>query len=147
MDPSAFIQNGSSPQNATFNVTGTATVAFLNVGTVPTSNEVLEVEGNARVSGKHVRWRFDGSDKLAGSNANNALDDIVYGQVYRTGTLVPGAMSDPLNLNDLSIKSANVGMIFILLARTVLVCSTRCSLRQRALRSLQRLPATCIISP
>lgn len=129
VDPAAFIQNGTSPQNATFNVAGTATVAFLNVGQVPTSNEALEVQGNARVSGSMFAGVSIGSDKLAGSNANNALDDIVYGQVYRTGTLVPGAMSDPINLNDLSIKSANVGMIFILFSPDGLVSGSDAAYR------------------
>ena len=129
VDFGAFIQNGTSPQDATFNVAGSATVAFLNVGKVPTSNEVLEVEGNARVSGSMYAGVSIGSDKLAGTNANNATDDIVYGQVYRSETVLPGATSSLVNLNDLSIKSANVGMIFILFSPDGLVSGSDATYR------------------
>jgi hypothetical protein len=73
--------------------------------------QTLDVAGNARASGAVYAGTAFGSTANYGASAST---NVVYGQVYATGTVAPGATTPVINLNGLWVSPSNMGTFMIL---------------------------------
>lgn len=111
VDPTQFIQNATTQQTASFNIDGTGAVGALTVGPVLNPTETLEVQGNMKTSGAAFAGSGFGSDMKFNTDAEH---NVVYGQVWRTGTLDPGTVSAIFGLNGLSNPVSTLGLVAVL---------------------------------
>ncbi len=91
LDASQVIANGSTPQDASFHVIG-----------------------NGLVAG---RVGIQQPQPLAALDVAGGISGMQLGEVWRTGTLEPGASSEELNLNMLWSIYGNVGVVTIFMGR------------------------------